>query len=62
MNLDDTAAKLREYEYAFAMELAEYVERLRKQYAESPDSAKREAEEALMRTGVQIRVDNRVHY
>lgn len=52
MNMDNTAAKLREYEYAFAMELAEYVERLRKQYTESPDSAKREAEEALIRTGV----------
>ena len=51
MNMDNTAAKLREYEYAFAMELAEYVERLRKQYTESPDSAKREAEEALIRTG-----------
>lgn len=50
--MDNTAAKLREYEYAFAMELAEYVERLRKQYTESPDSAKREAEEALIRTGV----------
>ena len=52
MNMDNTAAKLREYEYAFAMELAEYVERLRKQYTESPDSAKSEAEEALIRTGV----------
>lgn len=56
MNLDDTAAKLREYEYAFAMELAEYVERLRKQYTESPDSAKREAEKALVRTGVIRRI------
>lgn len=52
MNMDETATKLREYEYAFAMELAEYVERLRKQYAESPDIARREAEQALVRTGV----------
>lgn len=52
MNTQDTARTLREYEYEFATELKQYVEHLRKQYEEAPENARKEANTALMRTGV----------
>lgn len=48
----DTAEKIKEYEMSFANEFREYGQRLHERYVMNEPGARKEARDALIRTGV----------
>lgn len=52
VDIMSTAMKIRRDEFEYAAQMRGYVDRLRKQVAQNPTQAKKDARSALVRTGV----------
>ncbi len=52
VDIMSTAMKIQKGEFEYATQIQEYVDNLRKQVAQNPEQARKDAKSALVRTGV----------